>query len=265
MITDGEHSVALAAIMGGEESEVSEGTNEVLLEAANFEPLGILRTSERLGPDSRFQPLGEGRRPVPRGERGGPREPDDRRSRGRADDRTRRRPRRASRTARRPSSPRAGVVRDRARRCPGRAAHHPRGLRFRGLERLGRHRADLARARCDTRDRRDRGGRASSARPDPAHDAASPTCARAPLESAAAPSRRRRRPRRRGRLRGVHLEPRWVGSEPRRDSPSESDDVRPRGPSDDDRSRARRGGPHRCRRGRPRRRALRDRTRLSAV
>jgi phenylalanyl-tRNA synthetase beta chain len=49
MITDGEHSVALAAIMGGEDSEVSEGTNEVLLEAANFEPLGILRTSERLG------------------------------------------------------------------------------------------------------------------------------------------------------------------------------------------------------------------------
>ena len=38
------------------------------------------------------------------------------------------------------------------------------------------------RARDVTRDRRDRGGRASSARPDPAHDAASPTCARAPLE-----------------------------------------------------------------------------------
>lgn len=49
MITDGEHSVALAAIMGGEESEVSEDTSEVLLEAANFEPLGILRSSERLG------------------------------------------------------------------------------------------------------------------------------------------------------------------------------------------------------------------------
>src|SRR5665809_23186 len=49
MITDGEKSVALAAIMGGEESEVSEHTTEVLLEAANFEPLGILRTSERLG------------------------------------------------------------------------------------------------------------------------------------------------------------------------------------------------------------------------
>jgi phenylalanyl-tRNA synthetase beta chain len=49
MITDGEKSVALAAIMGGEDSEVSEETTDVLLEAANFEPLGILRTSERLG------------------------------------------------------------------------------------------------------------------------------------------------------------------------------------------------------------------------
>jgi len=48
MITDGEKPVALAAIMGGEESEVGDDTTEVLLEAANFEPLGILRTSERL-------------------------------------------------------------------------------------------------------------------------------------------------------------------------------------------------------------------------
>jgi phenylalanyl-tRNA synthetase beta chain len=48
LITDGEHAVALAAIMGGEESEVSEETTEVLLEAANFEPIGILRSSERL-------------------------------------------------------------------------------------------------------------------------------------------------------------------------------------------------------------------------
>ena len=48
LITDGERAVALAAIMGGEESEVTEQTSEVLLEAANFEPLGILRSSERL-------------------------------------------------------------------------------------------------------------------------------------------------------------------------------------------------------------------------
>jgi phenylalanyl-tRNA synthetase beta chain len=49
LITDGERAVALAAIMGGEDSEVTESTSEVLLEAANFEPLGILRSSERLG------------------------------------------------------------------------------------------------------------------------------------------------------------------------------------------------------------------------
>jgi phenylalanyl-tRNA synthetase beta chain len=48
LITDGEKAVALAAIMGGEQSEVTDSTTEVLLEAANFEPLGILRTSERL-------------------------------------------------------------------------------------------------------------------------------------------------------------------------------------------------------------------------
>jgi phenylalanyl-tRNA synthetase beta chain len=35
--------------MGGEETEVSERTTDVLLEAANFEPVGILRSSERLG------------------------------------------------------------------------------------------------------------------------------------------------------------------------------------------------------------------------
>ena len=34
--------------MGGEETEVSESTTAVLLEAANFEPVGIMRSSERL-------------------------------------------------------------------------------------------------------------------------------------------------------------------------------------------------------------------------
>ena len=65
LITDGEKSVALAAIMGGQESEVSDATTELLLEAANFEPIGILKTSERLGaPHRRVEPLGEGRRPA---------------------------------------------------------------------------------------------------------------------------------------------------------------------------------------------------------
>ena len=48
MIADSERSVALAGIMGGEETEISDDTTEVLLEAANFEPTGIFRTSERL-------------------------------------------------------------------------------------------------------------------------------------------------------------------------------------------------------------------------
>ena len=48
MIADAERSVALAGIMGGAETEISEGTTEVLLEAANFEPTGLWRTSERL-------------------------------------------------------------------------------------------------------------------------------------------------------------------------------------------------------------------------
>jgi phenylalanyl-tRNA synthetase beta chain len=48
LITDGERPLAIAGIMGGEDSEVTETTGNVLLEAANFEPIGILRSSERL-------------------------------------------------------------------------------------------------------------------------------------------------------------------------------------------------------------------------
>ncbi|HKC77568.1 MAG TPA: phenylalanine--tRNA ligase subunit beta, partial [Gaiellaceae bacterium] len=46
VIADGERAVGLAGIMGGEETEVSASTRNVLLEAANFEPIGILRSSE---------------------------------------------------------------------------------------------------------------------------------------------------------------------------------------------------------------------------
>jgi phenylalanyl-tRNA synthetase beta chain len=48
LIADADRAVALAGIMGGEETEVTERTTTVLLEAANFEPLSLLRTSERL-------------------------------------------------------------------------------------------------------------------------------------------------------------------------------------------------------------------------
>jgi phenylalanyl-tRNA synthetase beta chain len=48
LIADADRAVALAGIMGGEETEIGEATTTVLLEAANFEPYGIYRTSERL-------------------------------------------------------------------------------------------------------------------------------------------------------------------------------------------------------------------------
>jgi phenylalanyl-tRNA synthetase beta chain len=48
VIADAEHPVAIAGIMGGEESEVSDDSSSILLESANFEPVSILESSERL-------------------------------------------------------------------------------------------------------------------------------------------------------------------------------------------------------------------------
>jgi phenylalanyl-tRNA synthetase beta chain len=48
-IRDAEKSVALAGIMGGGNSEIGEGTTEVLLESAYFDPSAVRRTSKRLG------------------------------------------------------------------------------------------------------------------------------------------------------------------------------------------------------------------------
>jgi phenylalanyl-tRNA synthetase beta chain len=47
-ICDGEGPVALAGIMGGENSEVTDSTRNILLESAWFEPTGIRRTSKQL-------------------------------------------------------------------------------------------------------------------------------------------------------------------------------------------------------------------------
>jgi phenylalanyl-tRNA synthetase beta chain len=49
VIADAQRAVAIAGIMGGEETEVTAETTDVLLEGANFEPVSILKTSERLG------------------------------------------------------------------------------------------------------------------------------------------------------------------------------------------------------------------------
>jgi len=49
LICDARRPVALAGVMGGLESEISEETTRVLLESAFFEPRGIRRTGKRLG------------------------------------------------------------------------------------------------------------------------------------------------------------------------------------------------------------------------
>ena len=49
MICDGEGPVAVAGVMGGENSEIQNDTVDVLLESAYFEPTGIRRTAKRMG------------------------------------------------------------------------------------------------------------------------------------------------------------------------------------------------------------------------
>ncbi len=47
VIADAEKPIAIGGVMGGGNSEVSDATSSVLLEAANFEPLTVLRSGER--------------------------------------------------------------------------------------------------------------------------------------------------------------------------------------------------------------------------
>jgi phenylalanyl-tRNA synthetase beta chain len=49
VIADRDRAVALAGVIGGADTEVSESTPDVLLEAAVFEPRSVFRTSRRLG------------------------------------------------------------------------------------------------------------------------------------------------------------------------------------------------------------------------
>jgi len=49
LIADKEKGLAIAGVMGGFDSEVNEKTGEIILEAANFEPSQIRKTSKKLG------------------------------------------------------------------------------------------------------------------------------------------------------------------------------------------------------------------------
>ena len=52
VIADAERPVALAGIMGGEESEISSATTDVLIESAYFDPNSVRRTARLLGMDT---------------------------------------------------------------------------------------------------------------------------------------------------------------------------------------------------------------------
>ena len=52
VIADAERAVAMAGIMGGEESEISSATTDVLIESAYFDPNSVRRTARSLGMDT---------------------------------------------------------------------------------------------------------------------------------------------------------------------------------------------------------------------
>ena len=49
VIADAERAVAVAGVMGGEDSEISNATTDVLIESAYFDPASVRRTSKLLG------------------------------------------------------------------------------------------------------------------------------------------------------------------------------------------------------------------------
>jgi phenylalanyl-tRNA synthetase beta chain len=49
VIADSRDAVAIAGVMGGSETEVGEGTADVLIESAHFDPVRVRRTARRLG------------------------------------------------------------------------------------------------------------------------------------------------------------------------------------------------------------------------
>ena len=164
-----------------------------------------------------------------------------------------------------PPAPRAHLGAPRPRGRARRAAQDPRGAGVRGLRRLERHRADLARPRRHARSRPGRGSRPDEAGRGAVHAPVAPGDVRPAPPWQQQPARRRGRARRARLLRGLHAEPR--GRRPGPQAPIGS------------RSRSRRTWPcsrttllpsliqvarHNLDVGNERHRALRDRARLPA-
>ncbi|MFA4845041.1 MAG: phenylalanine--tRNA ligase subunit beta [Patescibacteria group bacterium] len=49
LITDGKHPIAIAGVMGGKDSAVTDTTTRVVFESANFSPVSVRKTSTKLG------------------------------------------------------------------------------------------------------------------------------------------------------------------------------------------------------------------------
>ena len=200
----------------------------MLLEAANFEPIGVLKTSERLALRT------EGSNKWEKGVDPYAAEP-------------------AAVLASRLLVDLAGAelaghadVHDGLPERPGSTLRPERARRLIGLDvaddeqraildrprvrarRLGGDGADVAGARRDARDRPRRGGRARRARPCAAHDAAPAFGRRAPDTRAALPPGPRGRARRRRLLRGLHVEPDAVRSPRERAARRRADERRAR-------------------------------------
>ena len=117
MIADAERSVALAGIMGGEETEIGESTTRGAARSGQLRADHDLPHLRAPAPAHRgLEPLGEGRRPVPRRAGRQARHPAARRDRGRALGRPYRRARAPAGVARHPLPARARRRADRHRR-----------------------------------------------------------------------------------------------------------------------------------------------------
>ena len=213
VIADGERAIAFAGIMGGLDTEVTEKTTSVLLEAANFEPGTILWSSSAIC-FARRAPTAGRRASTPTSLRTPPGSRPSSWSSfpapaGRATQTSSAScpSRRGSRSA--PSAP-TGSWASRSRAgAEGRA----RRARVRRRARLERDRAFLARPRRHPGDRPGRGGRARPrARAHPVHAPAPQRHVRPAIEAPAPPPARRGRARRAGLFEVYTLS--FVGEDP---------------------------------------------------
>ena len=210
-----------------------DSSTEILLEAANFEPFGLLRTSERLklrtegsnrwekGVDPYLAPQAASFATQLLVELA------DARWLG-----AQRRPRRAAAPPRRPAPACARRRADRARDASRRAAQDPHRLRLRGRRRLERDGPHVAKPGRDARGRSDRGDRAGPDGRGAVHAAGAPRDVRVADAASALAAPHRGRARGARPVRDLHAVARAGGGRARRPGAARPD-GRPGGPAAD--------------------------------